>query len=244
MDRRDGPLNPVARGPRTAYVYAATLAQLVCNEETVSAPNMTPLFGDIPTQRRLIFVQRACNVVETPSAFKPTDVATALLILESALKPWPALVILDWFWDTNPGRTLALAQWSLYGDQALFPAQIARILWGADILEKQPFNRALRRVNALMKPNARGISRLKAYHRPNFEGYVLAERTGKVSRMGVYALRSAVETLRLSGEYEYIEEFHTVARREARWHDIHPNGRESENKKALLEGKLDGIWSL
>lgn len=223
--RTDGqmPGGPLGPKPSTAYVYTATLAQLTCNVETATAKNVATYLGSEEADNNIPLIRQACQTIETPSAYSREELAEALALMDHAIRPYPALFIQEWFWQTNPGRHICLAEWSLYSELALFPVQIARMFWGVDVaIDRRRMNKALRRVNMLMQPTALGKWRLRAYHRPNFEGHALQARTGKPSKHSVYALRPAVEAMLASGEYEGIEKDRRLAERIVRWHDKHP----------------------
>lgn len=210
--------------PKTAYVYSATLEQITCLEETASARNIVDHLKSEDIQQNIESIRRACKIVERPSIYSRTNLEWGLNLIEQAIKPWPALSVLDWFWDTAPGRLIALAQWSIYGDEALYPTAIARIFWGADIVtDKRKANQALRRVNFLMQPNAWGFCRLKSYHRPNFEAAKLSKRTGKVPWRAVYSRRIDVMALLESGDYEGDVMKRKRVERLAKWMDRHPD---------------------
>jgi len=210
--------------PKTAYVYSATLEQITCLEETASARNVVDHLKSDDVLANIESIRRACKIIERPSIYSRPNLEWGISLIEEAIKPWPALSVLDWFWETAPGRLIALAQWSIFGDEALYPAQIARIFWGADIVtDKRKANTALRRVNFLMQPNAWGFPRLKSYHRPNFEAAKLDRRTGKIPYRAVYARRVDVMALLESGDYEGDVEKRKKAERLARWMDKHPD---------------------
>lgn len=107
------------------------------------------------TLRQLVGHQKETTVVETPSAYSRAELEAALAVIMARLKPFPALYIVPWFWDTPPGLVVALAQWTLYGHEAMTPRQTCNALWG------RSDQQALTRLNTLA---ARGI--LSPYFKP------------------------------------------------------------------------------
>lgn len=92
---------------RSRYVFDASLAQLVGWSYAIS-------------------------VIEVPSAHDHEELVEALAEIEGKLLPFPHIYPLteDWFWETPPGIELSVAQWTAYKDEAVWPMNAIRMIYG------------------------------------------------------------------------------------------------------------------
>lgn len=145
----------------SAYVYTAPLSRLLRHRGDLGWASFKG--QPIPTPD-------AIAIVEMPSAHSRDELIVALGVLEALLCPWPALAIAPWFWDTEAGMVVALAQWVLYQKEAMSATQTCYALWGrAD-------HSRLTALNKLVRAN-----KLKPYYQP-MPGQRLLNRYGKPTR--------------------------------------------------------------
>jgi hypothetical protein len=142
------------------YVYTAPLRRLLRHQNQG--------WASFPEQ--LLTTPDAIAIVEMPSAHSREELAIALTVIERLICPWPARAIAPWFWDTQAGLVVALAQWVLYQKEAMWPTQVCQALWG---------NASRARIEAVNRLVADG--RLKAYFQP-LPGQRLLNRFGKPTR--------------------------------------------------------------
>jgi hypothetical protein len=72
------------------------------------------------------------EIVEYPSQHTPEQIRNALTEIMPLLRPYPALRIADWFWETLAGKQVSQSQWMAYEDEAITPSAASRMIWGLD----------------------------------------------------------------------------------------------------------------
>lgn len=130
------------------------------------------------------------EIVETPSGYPREVLEAALNRVLVKLKPFPALAIQPWFWDTPPGLIICLAQWTLYRHEAMNPRQTSLALWG------KTSERTFQHLNRLI---ARGD--LSVYFEPQPGVRAQAQNAGRNPRRRQYFRRSEVQALIRSGRH-------------------------------------------